>query len=78
MHFPVSKLHLHLYKVVKPVSYAEAGEDPGTLCASLNFLKDLSPETNILWISLESAPNILSLPRCDFLSLLTVVGHCDI
>jgi len=41
-------------------------------------LKDLSPVTNELWISLQAAPNIVSQSQCDFLSCLTVIGHRDL
>jgi len=38
----------------------ETDEDLGALCAQLNSLKDLSSGRNVLWISLEIAPNIFS------------------
>jgi len=45
----------------------EAGEALA-LCAQLNWtLKDLSPRTNVLRISLKTVPNIVSQSRCDSL-----------
>jgi len=46
--------------------------------AYLNSFKDLSSGTNMFWISLEPTPYIVSQLRCNFLSWLTVGGHCNL
>ena len=51
--------YLYRSEFVKSVSYTESSEDPGPLWAQLNSLKNLSPGTNVLWIYLETAPNIV-------------------
>ena len=74
----VSQPYLNRSEVVKSVFCTETDKYPGALCAYPIGLKCLSPEANILWISLVTAPNIVSQTQWDFLSWLTVAGDCDL
>jgi len=44
----------------------------------MSCLKYLLPGKNVMWISLEVAPNVASQTRCDFLIWLTMAGNCDL